>query len=371
MAGARRGKSRKLRKAAPVSDPAKAKEDADIDEASNDRPVELNQASKGDEKVVTPKRGKQKTIKSKNGKKTLVNVDVEKSYNEGEEVPNASKRKPSNSKSGKKQQVKMESLDSGMEEKPKASKWEASKSKSGMKEQMIVDSSDTEDDESMMAGNYYGSPNIHDDRDEEKLLESSGSSNEDERKNNMISFDTNKTEKDDEKVESLVSSDSSDDSGGDEHYHKELNRTPVKVQEPTGNRPKEKVKQCETQHEKHDDDSELRLGTMRRLLTFLPQKKLIEIVSLAATQYDQLYNHLKVAVGSSVVHRKVFVRELAWDTKSEKLKEAFACFGEIQDASIINNTTEGTSSVYGVVIFNDMEAAQRAVQKKCLVIDVR
>lgn len=72
-----------------------------------------------------------------------------------------------------------------------------------------------------------------------------------------------------------------------------------------------------------------------------------------------------------MAHRKVFVRELAGETTSEKLKDSFAGFGDIEEASVDFDKPTGKSSGCGFVTFTDMETAQRVVQTKTIVIDVR
>ncbi|RLN89797.1 hypothetical protein BBJ28_00012788 [Nothophytophthora sp. Chile5] len=116
---------------------------------------------------------------------------------------------------------------------------------------------------------------------------------------------------------------------------------------------------------------EVEKNTLRRLLEPFSREQLVEILTSAATQYDALYTELKAVAGADVAHRKVFVRGLAWETKTEHLKEAFAAFGDVQEGAVIYDKATGKSRGYGFVTFVDMEAAQRAIDKQTITIDVR
>lgn len=67
----------------------------------------------------------------------------------------------------------------------------------------------------------------------------------------------------------------------------------------------------------------------------------------------------------------MFVRGLAWETSTETLKDAFGSFGEVEEGAVIYDKASGKSRGYGFVTFVDMEAAQRAVEKQIVEIDVR
>ncbi|KAG7396612.1 hypothetical protein PHYBOEH_001986 [Phytophthora boehmeriae] len=114
---------------------------------------------------------------------------------------------------------------------------------------------------------------------------------------------------------------------------------------------------------------ESRKTAVQRLLEPLSREQLLEILANAATRYDALYAELKAAAGVDVAHRKVFVRGLAWETKTENLKEAFAAFGDVLEGAVIYDKATGKSRGYGFVTFVEMEAAQRAVQQQTVVID--
>lgn len=90
-----------------------------------------------------------------------------------------------------------------------------------------------------------------------------------------------------------------------------------------------------------------------------------------ASQYDNVFHEIKAVASADVAHRKVFVRGLAWETTSERLKDAFAAFGEVEEGAVIHDKVTNKSRGYGFVTFADMEAAQRAVTRQSIEIDVR
>lgn len=72
-----------------------------------------------------------------------------------------------------------------------------------------------------------------------------------------------------------------------------------------------------------------------------------------------------------MVHRKVFVRGLAWETTSEALKDAFSGFGDVEEGAVIYDKGTNKSKGFGFVTFVDMEGAQRAIEQQYVEIDVR
>ncbi|KAK9145811.1 hypothetical protein Sjap_005714 [Stephania japonica] len=68
---------------------------------------------------------------------------------------------------------------------------------------------------------------------------------------------------------------------------------------------------------------------------------------------------------------KIFVGGLAWETKREHMEHYFERFGAIEEAVVITDKTTGRSKGYGFVTFKDPNAAMRACECPCPVIDGR
>ncbi|KAG2520879.1 hypothetical protein BBO99_00005583, partial [Phytophthora kernoviae] len=146
---------------------------------------------------------------------------------------------------------------------------------------------------------------------------------------------------------------------------------PTEAKEELKTRENDAAKSVESTAESPNATNETQKTAIRRLLEPFSREQLVEILANAATRYDALYTELKAAAGADVAHRKVFVRGLAWETKTEHLKEAFAAFGDVQEGAVIYDKATGKSRGFGFVTFVEMEAAQCAVQQQTIVIDVR
>jgi RNA recognition motif-containing protein len=58
---------------------------------------------------------------------------------------------------------------------------------------------------------------------------------------------------------------------------------------------------------------------------------------------------------------KVYVGNLPYSIDSEKLKELFSKFGEIEEATVISDKFSGRSKGFGFVTFKEDEAAKKAI----------
>ncbi|KAJ0407944.1 hypothetical protein ATCC90586_006316 [Pythium insidiosum] len=113
------------------------------------------------------------------------------------------------------------------------------------------------------------------------------------------------------------------------------------------------------------------LPRIRQLLEPFSREQLLEILASAAAEHEDVLREIKAVASTDVAHRKVFVRGLAWETTSERLREAFGAFGEVDEAAVIYDKASGKSRGYGFVTFVDMQGAELAVDKQTLEIDGR
>jgi len=60
---------------------------------------------------------------------------------------------------------------------------------------------------------------------------------------------------------------------------------------------------------------------------------------------------------------KVYVGNLPFTVGSEKLKEIFASYGEIEEATVISDKFSGRSKGFGFVTFKDDESAKKAISE--------
>jgi cold-inducible RNA-binding protein len=59
--------------------------------------------------------------------------------------------------------------------------------------------------------------------------------------------------------------------------------------------------------------------------------------------------------------KKLFVGGLSWGTTDDSLREAFAQFGDIEEAKVVVDRDTGRSRGFGFVSFVDAENAQKAL----------
>ncbi len=59
--------------------------------------------------------------------------------------------------------------------------------------------------------------------------------------------------------------------------------------------------------------------------------------------------------------KKIFVGGLSWGTNDDGLQQAFARFGDVQEAKVISDRETGRSRGFGFVTFVEDDAADQAV----------
>ena len=79
---------------------------------------------------------------------------------------------------------------------------------------------------------------------------------------------------------------------------------------------------------------------------------------------------LAASTGDDTALRKLFVRGLAWETTSEKLRAVFSAYGEVEDGTVSYDRATGESRGFGFVTFADVDGANRALQEPTKTIDV-
>ena len=60
---------------------------------------------------------------------------------------------------------------------------------------------------------------------------------------------------------------------------------------------------------------------------------------------------------------KLYIGNLPWSFDNEKLKELFASYGEIEEATVISDKYSGRSKGFGFVTFKDDESAKKAIDE--------
>ncbi|KAF5737337.1 UBP1-associated protein 2C-like [Tripterygium wilfordii] len=110
---------------------------------------------------------------------------------------------------------------------------------------------------------------------------------------------------------------------------------------------------------------------LRLLLDPLAKSQLVDLLSRLGTQYPSVAEEIKGLACADPVHRKLFVRGLAWNTTSDTLCDAFRMHGEIEEGAVIYDKVTNKSRGYGFITYKHMESAHIALRAPSKVIDGR
>ncbi|PKU69141.1 UBP1-associated protein 2C [Dendrobium catenatum] len=110
---------------------------------------------------------------------------------------------------------------------------------------------------------------------------------------------------------------------------------------------------------------------LRSLLTPLGQDQLVELLVKTGMKIPEVAEEIRGVASTDPVHRKLFVRGLAWETTSETLRAAFSLHGEIEEGAVIVDKATGKSRGFGFITFKNMESTQKALEEPSKLIDGR
>lgn len=110
---------------------------------------------------------------------------------------------------------------------------------------------------------------------------------------------------------------------------------------------------------------------LRSLLEPLAKPQLVDLLAKLGSKYSPVAGEIMSLASADPVHRKLFVRGLAWDTTSETLCAAFAVHGDIEEGAVIADKATGKSRGYGFITYKSMESAQSALRASSKLIDGR
>ncbi|XP_010534355.1 PREDICTED: UBP1-associated protein 2C-like [Tarenaya hassleriana] len=118
-------------------------------------------------------------------------------------------------------------------------------------------------------------------------------------------------------------------------------------------------------------DGETSQEELRSLLEPIEKSQLVDLLSRIGSQYPSIAEEIKSMASADPVHRKLFVRGLAWNTSSETLCATFRAHGEIEEGAVIYDKTTGKSRGYGFITYKHIESAQNALKAGGKMIDGR
>ncbi|KAH9620455.1 hypothetical protein KSS87_013451 [Heliosperma pusillum] len=130
----------------------------------------------------------------------------------------------------------------------------------------------------------------------------------------------------------------------------------------------EELKKRKLEEVDNDNISEEKL---RSLLQPLAKTQLLDLLAKLGSKYSYIAEEIMNTASGDPVHRKLFVRGLAWSTTSETLCAAFEGHGEIEEGAVIYDKITGKTRGYGFITYKNMKSAQEALGASSKYIDGR
>lgn len=110
---------------------------------------------------------------------------------------------------------------------------------------------------------------------------------------------------------------------------------------------------------------------LHAMLDTLPKEQMVELLIDAGFEHMKILDRINELASRDPVHRKLFVRGLAWETTTETLREAFSQYGEIEEGAVIIDKATGKSRGFGFITYKQTDAAHRALREPSKRIDGR
>ncbi|XP_073153996.1 UBP1-associated protein 2C-like [Henckelia pumila] len=103
------------------------------------------------------------------------------------------------------------------------------------------------------------------------------------------------------------------------------------------------------------------------------KEQILPILRAAMVRHPDVLEAVRAVADADPVQRKLFVRGLGWETTTDKLREVFSTYGEIDEGNsiVITDKNTGKSKGYGFVTFKHIDAAILALKEPNKKIDGR
>ncbi|XAR66559.1 hypothetical protein NMG60_11012836 [Bertholletia excelsa] len=109
----------------------------------------------------------------------------------------------------------------------------------------------------------------------------------------------------------------------------------------------------------------------RKIIEPLSREQLVDILQGALVHHPDVLEAVRSVANADPAKRKLFVRGLGWETTTEKLRNLFSSFGELEEAIVICDKATGKSKGYGFVTFKHIDGALMALKEPSKKIDGR
>ncbi|XP_075523203.1 UBP1-associated protein 2C-like [Primulina tabacum] len=110
-----------------------------------------------------------------------------------------------------------------------------------------------------------------------------------------------------------------------------------------------------------------------KIIEPLTKEQILPILRAAIVRHPDVLEAVRAVADADPVQRKLFVRGLGWETTTDKLREVFSAYGEIDEGNsiVITDKNTGKSKGYGFVTFKHIDAAILALKEPNKKIDGR
>ncbi|KAI3996331.1 hypothetical protein MKX01_026799 [Papaver californicum] len=102
---------------------------------------------------------------------------------------------------------------------------------------------------------------------------------------------------------------------------------------------------------------------LAKVLEIFSKEQLVDIIRSASTQNKKLIEDIHKLADQDPSHRKLFVHGLGWETTSDKLREIFSTYGELEDCNVVVDKNTGKSKGYGFILYRHRKSASKALQE--------
>ncbi|XP_059669863.1 UBP1-associated protein 2C-like [Cornus florida] len=109
----------------------------------------------------------------------------------------------------------------------------------------------------------------------------------------------------------------------------------------------------------------------RKIIEDFTKEQLLDILKIAAVHHPDVLDTVRSIADADPSKRKLFVRGLGGDTTTEKLRNVFSSYGELEEAIVITDKNTGKSKGYGFVTFRHIDGASLALKDPSKRIDGR
>lgn len=109
----------------------------------------------------------------------------------------------------------------------------------------------------------------------------------------------------------------------------------------------------------------------RKIIEPFSREQLLEIVQSALLRHVDVLDLVRSIADRDPAQRKLFIRGLGWETTTEKLRNLFSQYGELEEAVVILDKVSGKSKGYGFITFKHVDGAMASLKEPSKKIDGR